>query len=170
MKLNSIKYTDTEQEWGFEEITFFDLTLLVGVSGVGKTQILRSIYNLKQIADGTSANGVKWEVNFQTLSGNKYFWEGEFENIKSKNEFIPDFFDEESDKNKPKIISERILINGKEMVIRNNNVFSFNGKEMPKLISTESAINILKEEDLIKEIYESFKLIIFCVLMKFCVV
>jgi hypothetical protein len=25
---------------------------------------------------------------------------------------------------------------------------------MPKLISTESAINILKEEDLIKEIYE----------------
>lgn len=161
MKLLSIKYTNTEQEWGFGEINFFDLTLLVGVSGVGKTQILRSIYNLKQIADGDSANGVKWEVNFQTLSGNKYFWKGEFENIKSKNEFITDIFDEENDKNKPKIISEQILQNGKEIIFRDSNVFNFNGTEMPKLISTESAINILKEEDLIKEIYESFKLIIF---------
>lgn len=161
MKLLSIKYTNTEQEWGFEEINFFDLTLLVGVSGVGKTQILRSIYTLKHIADGDSANGVKWEVNFQTLSGNKYFWKGEFENIKTKNEFIPDIFDEEKDKNKPKIISEQIFLNGKEIIFRDNNVFSFNDKEMPKLISTESAINILKEEDLIKEIYESFKLIIF---------
>ena len=88
MKLLSIKYTNTEQEWGFEEINFFDLTLLVGVSGVGKTQILRSIYTLKHIADGNSENGVKWEVNFQTLSGNKYLWKGEFENIKSKNECI----------------------------------------------------------------------------------
>lgn len=161
MKLNSIKYTNTEQEWGFEEINFFDLTLLVGVSGVGKTQILGSIYNLKQIADGDSANGVKWEVNFQTLSGNIYFWKGEFENVKLKNEFIPDIFDEEKDKNKPRIISENIFLNGKEIIFRDNNVFKFNGKEMPKLISTESAINILKEEDLIKEIYESFKLIIF---------
>lgn len=161
MKLLSIKYTNTEQEWGFEEINFFDLTLLVGVSGVGKTQILRSIYTLKHIADGSSQNGVKWEVNFQTLSGNKYLWKGEFENIKSKNEFIPDIFDDEKDKIKPKIISEQILLNDKEIIFRDNNIFKFSGKEMPKLISTESAINILKEEELIKEIYDSFKLIIF---------
>jgi hypothetical protein len=37
---------------------------------------------------------------------------------------------------------------------RDNNVLSSAVKEMPKLISTESKINILKEEDLIKEIYE----------------
>jgi hypothetical protein len=88
MKLITLKYTNTEQEWGFEEINFFDMTLLVGVSGVGKTQILQSIYNLKHIADGDNANGVKWEVNFKTLSGNKYCWKGEFENIKAKNEYI----------------------------------------------------------------------------------
>jgi hypothetical protein len=36
--------------------------------------------------------------------------------------------------------------------------FIFSGKEMPKLISTtESAINILKEEDLIKK-YMSFQI------------
>jgi ABC-type polar amino acid transport system ATPase subunit len=68
MKLLSVKYENTEQEWKFDKIDFFDLTLLVGVSGVGKTQILKSIYTLKQIAKGSSENGVKWEMNFQMLS------------------------------------------------------------------------------------------------------
>jgi hypothetical protein len=45
-------------------------------------------------------------------------------------------------------------------------MFLFSGKEMPKLISTESAIISLKEEDLIKEIYESFKLIILEIIHK----
>ena len=161
MKLLSIKFTNKEQEWEFEKIQFFDLTLLVGVSGVGKTQVLRSIYTLKHIADGDSINGVKWELAFQTLKGNKYLWSGEFENIKSKNELIPDFFDENSEKNKPKIISEQLILNDKIIIDRDLEKFKFNNIEMPKLISTESAINILKEEELIKDVYESFKLIIF---------
>lgn len=160
MKLLSIKFTNKEQEWEFEKIQFFDLTLLVGVSGVGKTQVLRSIYTLKHIADGDSINGVKWELAFQTLKGNKYLWSGEFENIKSKNELIPDFFDENSEKNKPKIISEQLILNDKIIIDRDLEKFKFNNIEMPKLISTESAINILKEEELIKDVYESFKLII----------
>ena len=48
MTLLSLKYSNLEQEWEFEQIDFFDLTLLVGVSGVGKTQILRSIFTLKR--------------------------------------------------------------------------------------------------------------------------
>ena len=58
MKLQTIKYQNTEQEWGFDRISFFDLTLLVGVSGVGKTQILRSVNSLKRIASGKSENGL----------------------------------------------------------------------------------------------------------------
>lgn len=160
MKLISISYTDKEQAWGFEEISFFDLTLLVGVSGVGKTQILRSIYFLKHIANGSSQNGVKWNVKFQTLSGNIYNWKGEFENIKMKSEFITDFIDRDNEKVKPKIIFEELTIEGKNIINRTSSLFTFNEKEMPKLNSNESAINILKEEEVIKEIYESFKLII----------
>ncbi len=160
MKLLSIKFTNKEQEWEFEKIQFFDLTLLVGVSGVGKTQVLRSIYTLKHIANGESINGVKWELGFQTLKGNKYLWSGEFENIKSKNELIPEFFDERNEKTKPKIISEQLTLNNDIIIDRNLEQFRFNNNEMPKLISTESAINILKEEELIKDVYESFKLII----------
>jgi predicted ATPase len=160
MKLLSIIFINKEQEWEFEKIQFFDLTLLVGVSGVGKTQVLKSIYTLKEIANGESINGVKWELEFQTQKGNKYVWSGEFENIKSKNELFSEFFVERNEKTKPKIISERLVLNGKIIVERDIDKFQFNNNEMPKLISTESSINILKEEELIKDVYESFKQII----------
>lgn len=160
MNIKSIKYENTEQEWGFDKIDFFGLTLLVGVSGVGKTQILRSIYFLKRIANGSSENGVKWEIEFQTLKGNIFTWKGEFENIKTTNEYIPDLVDEESEKNKPKIIFEELKGNNETIIKRDTDSFLFDNKEMPKLNSSESALNILKEENEIKEIFESFKLII----------
>jgi predicted ATPase len=151
MKLLSVKYENTEQEWKFDEINFFDLTLLVGVSGVGKTQILNSIYTLKKIAEGSSENGVKWKVYFQILNGKKYIWNGEFENIKSN----------DIEKQKPKILFEELSTDdGKIIIKRDSNSFLFNDKEMPKLTSNESALNILKEENLIEDIHNAFKLII----------
>lgn len=160
MKLKSIKYINNEQEWGFEKVDFFDLTLLVGVSGVGKTQILRSIYALKKIAKGSNENGVKWEVEFETLKGNTYYWKGEFENLKSQDEFS-DLIGSDKEAIKPKIIFEEIILNKRKIIERNQDRFIFNGNEMPKLISTESAINILKEEELISDLYDNFKLIIY---------
>ena len=43
MKIKEITYYDHELEWRFNPIHFSDLTLLVGISGVGKTRIIRSI-------------------------------------------------------------------------------------------------------------------------------
>ena len=160
MKLISVSFSDNDQEWQFDEISFFDLTLLVGVSGVGKTQILKAIYSLKHIASGSSQNGVEWKVEFETSKNNKFVWKGEFENITSKDEIL-DMFDSDDDKIKPKIVFEEIYLNGILIVSRDPDSFVFNQKEMPKLISTESAINILKEEDLIKDAYDSFKQIIY---------
>src|SRR5205085_2127638 len=61
---------------------FPDLTLLVGVSGAGKTQILRTICRLRDIARDRNANtrawGVSWRVTFHT-AGKQYTWSGELE-------------------------------------------------------------------------------------------
>lgn len=162
MKLLSVKYENKEQEWKFDKIQFFDLTLLVGISGVGKTQILRSIYDLKRIANGSSENGIEWEVEFQTLNGNTYIWKGEFENIKSEGDSLLNIIDFDSDSTKPKIITEELFdkSNNKFVIKRNTESFLFNDKEMPKLASNESSINILKEEKLVEDIYRAFKLII----------
>lgn len=159
MKILSIKYKNNEQEWEYEEINFFDLTLLVGVSGVGKTQILDSIFALKKISQGFSVNGVEWEINFSTFKNDIVKWTGEFEKIQEKIESAHFIFDD-PDEIKPKIIFEELLINNKLVVERDFEKFYFESKEMPKLVSTESAIHILKEEELIKEVYENFKLII----------
>ena len=162
MKIISIEYNDIEQEWGFGKISLFDLTLLVGVSGVGKTQILQSIYALKKIANGASLNGVKWDIDFQTLDGKSFSWKGEFENIINNSNFMSSVLADEDNKIEPKIVFEELQeIKSKNLIIsRNLDKFFFNNVELPKLNSSESAINILKEEEQIKEIFENFRLII----------
>ena len=157
MKIISIEYNDIEQEWGFGKISLFDLTLLVGVSGVGKTQILQSIYALKKIANGASLNGVKWDIDFQTLDGKSFSWKGEFENIINNSNFMSSVLADEDNKIEPKIVFEELQeIKSKNLIIsRNLDKFFFNNVELPKLNSSESAINILKEEEQIKDIFEN---------------
>lgn len=159
MKILTLKYANTEQEWQFEEINFFDLTLLVGVSGVGKTQILDAIFSLKMISHGASMNGIEWEINFSTVGNLVIKWKGKFEKIQDKLESAHFIF-EDTNVVKPKIIFEQLFIHNKLVVDRDTEKFYLDGKEMPKLISTESAIHILKEEESIKEVFENFKLII----------
>ena len=161
MKLESVKYQNISQEWGFDKIDFFKLTLLVGISGVGKTQILQAILAIKRIALGHSINGASWDVEFSKLNNNKYRWVGEFEKNEDESELIIDFFDDKSEKPKPKRKKERIFVNKKLIIDRDNSKFEFKENEMPKLNSTESAIYILKEEEEIKEAYENFKLIVY---------
>ncbi len=78
MKIKSVKFKNASQEWSYEKIDFFDLTLLVGVSGAGKTQILRSIMTIRDVAKGEPKNGVEWEIEFGSGDHN-YFWLGKFE-------------------------------------------------------------------------------------------
>ena len=163
MKLISLSFCDSAREWSFENITFFDLTLLVGVSGVGKTQILRAIRRLKSIAEGASLNGIKWNMEFQTINGWIYFWEGEFENLQEKGDGLFEdvsWLENDEERVKPRLLSESLKKNDEVIVKRDQNNFLFQGKEMPKLSVHESVISILKEEGAIKPAYDGFKKII----------
>lgn len=159
MKISNLTYQDKALKWSLESADFNNLTLLVGASGVGKTQILKSIMRLKSIANGKSISGIKWDIRFQTLSDKKFEWEGEFEN---KGDI--DFSDDEDDdikRNKPSIISESLILNGNEIVKRNQDSIIFNGAETVKLPNQQSVIYLLKEEDLIKPAFAGFEKIIY---------
>lgn len=161
MRINNFIFNDNSSEWALEGITFDRLTLLVGASGVGKTQILKAILSLKQVSNGDSTSGIKWTVDFETDVEQHYIWEGEFEN-KGLQDFA--FIDEEDDevkKNKPKIIWETLTLNNKKIIKRNTKDTIFQGKKTLKLSQQQSILNILKEEDLIKPAYEGFKKLIF---------
>ncbi|MCP2732121.1 ATP-binding protein, partial [Symplocastrum sp. BBK-W-15] len=158
MRIQEITYCDRELEWQFEPIQFSDLTLLVGVSGVGKTQILQSIIDLKKIANGGSFNGIEWDIRFVVKNEAEYRWTGKFETKKmplsiSQNE-------EEAEKHKFKIINEYLLFNNKYIVERNNNKIVFHGQDLPKLSPFQSVVDILSEEEDIAPVVDGFNKII----------
>jgi predicted ATPase len=157
MKINKITYYDHELEWQFEPIYFSDLNLLVGISGVGKTQILTSIINLQKIARGGSLNGVEWHIDFSS-NNYEYKWNGEFE-TKELDAFILD--DKESEKDKYRINREHLSVDGKVIIERNNHEIIFNGNKLPKLSPFESAIKILSEEENITPVKDGFNKVIY---------
>ncbi len=157
MKINQITYYDHELEWHFEPIDFSELNLLVGISGVGKTQILQSIMNLRKIARGGSLNGVEWDIDFSS-NNYEYKWNGEFE-TKEVDAFIID--DKEAEKNKFRINREHLSVNGKIIIQRNNHEIVFNGNKLPKLSPFESAVKILSEEEDIAPVKNGFNKVIY---------
>lgn len=163
MQIKKFDYYDNEYKWKLEEVNFLpDLNLLVGVSGVGKTRILRAINSLKSIANGASLNGVKWNVCFIADNNLEYNWKGEFEtreNFISINE-TPETLEE--DKNEPvKIINEQLICKNGNVIIERKGVdIVFNGEKTPKLSPFESVIELLKQEDQVAPIKESLDKII----------
>ena len=157
MKITQFKFEDKSLEWRLEDLVLKGLTLLVGASGVGKTQTLRALMAMKEISEGNSLNGVNWELNFQTLSGEHYTWSGEFEN-KGIAIFIEEDGDNDEDKkNKPKILFEQLARNGLTIVERNEDKILFEGQPTLKLSPQQSVLHLLKEEDKIKPAYESLQ-------------
>lgn len=158
MQIKKLVYYDDEYKWRLEEVDFLsNLNLLVGVSGVGKTRILRAIYSLKSIANGASLNGVKWNVCFIADNNLEYTWSGEFE---TKEGTIS--IDEKSEEHgQVKLISEKLVCNNEIVLIeRKNSEIILNGIKTPKLSPFESVVELLKQEDQISPVKESLDRII----------
>lgn len=167
MKIKSLSIKNNFLGWEFDEINFSsNLTLLVGVSGVGKTQILRAIDDLQDIANGKSINGFEWRIIFSTVLEKEFTWEGAFtvsEDSEKQFNIVFEGENENEDKRKPTILFER-LREGKSdtyLIQRDEDTIRFNGNIMPKLSSTQSMIHILREENNIKEVIDAFKKIVF---------
>lgn len=162
MRIRALSYTNKTTDWNLKSLSLDQLTLLVGASGVGKTRILKCILDLKKIARGTSLNGVKWNLELSTTSGIEYIWQGEFENkgFSAGNIFDREY-DEDDEKEKPKIEKEKLSINGDLIVERDSQGIIFNGDKTVKLSQNESVISLLKEEDQISDIYKDFDRVIF---------
>jgi hypothetical protein len=157
MKIHKLEYYDQEYQWKLEPLELLDnLNLLVGVSGAGKTRILRAIRSLKGIANGSSLNGVEWNVCFSTKDKTKYEWSGKFELI----ETTPIDEDSEEEEKKVKIISENLTVNNKNIVKRTESEITFKGNITPKLSPFESVIELLAQEDIIAPIKEELNKII----------
>ena len=157
MRISKFQFEDKSLEWRLEELSLNKLTLLVGASGVGKTQILRSLMGLKEIAEGNVINGAAWSIEFETLNKQQYIWQGEFEN-KGVSIFLDnEDNDEEGKKNKSKIVFEKLFLDNNLIVDRNSDKIIFNGQPTVKLSQQESILSLLKEEELVKPAHDDLK-------------
>ena len=161
MNIKSLKIKNNFLGWEFDEITFSsNLTLLVGVSGVGKTQILQAIANLQDIVNGKSINGFEWSIKFTTNSNKEFLWQGAFSVVEDN---IQDFAFRNlvgaKSWGNSNIIYERLEETAPNSLIidRNSDAIIFNGENTPKLSSVESVIHILREEEIISEVVKAFE-------------
>ncbi|WP_257869387.1 AAA family ATPase [Klebsiella aerogenes] len=160
MRIKSLETYNSHSKLRINRIEFDSLTLMVGASGVGKTQILRSINKIKSIANGDSVSGFKWIVEFNA-EGNDYYWSGEFEALTDYDEFTYGMFNfDDDDKIEPKIRAEEVKINGVVVVSRNGDDIVYNDSKTVKLASTVSIVHHLREEDDISAIHNSFSRVV----------
>ncbi|MCC3447428.1 MAG: ATP-binding protein [Microcoleus sp. PH2017_25_DOB_D_A] len=158
MRIKKVAFCDRVLEWRFEPIYFSNLALLVGVSGVGKTQILKGISRLKEIANGASLNGLAWDITFSTIDDDvEYQWQGEFETKKNP-VIIPNQADEASNF---RIVREHLSRNGDTIIERNSTEIKFKGNTTPKLSPFQSAVQILNQEEDILPVQQGFNKIIY---------
>ncbi|MBP5501583.1 MAG: ATP-binding protein [Bacteroidales bacterium] len=151
MKITKLSFKNKNTGWYIDDIQFSKLTLLVGASGVGKTQILRTIMGLQKISEGSSMNGWSWTIEFEDQD-KKYKWDGEY-SCMTDNEESDDFL---SNSKPVSFIFEHIYVNEQLIVDRKDTIILFKGEETPKLDSTKSIISLLKEEDLIQPIFQAW--------------
>ncbi|MCI0490635.1 MAG: ATP-binding protein [Blastocatellia bacterium] len=159
MRIKNFQYYDKAFDWKLERTTFSDLTLLVGISGVGKTQILDAIWRVREIAGGRPSNGAQWDITFST-NGHEYRWRGEYENKSVSEEEASPLSEPVYSKNTPRIVEEKLTFDDQEIVQRNESEIILRGGKTPKLSPFESVLDILNQEEDIAPAYKGFKRII----------
>ncbi len=150
MRIKRLSYKDIITGWNISNMEFSKFTLLVGASGVGKTQILKAIQNLAAISRGRSGNGIEWNVLFN-VDGVDYEWAGAFSPDEGE-------YARMVHKKTPSIpVVYEILKKEKEIIVnRDENGIMFREIPTVKLEPTQSIIYLLKEEDEIQPIYDGF--------------
>lgn len=145
MSIRKFQFVDNFRGWTLNEVSFSAFNLFVGVSGVGKTRILRALQSVRLagISGARHANGCSWTLELES-EGMKFLWTAE------------------TSLETPRFIKERIVRDDKTVLVdRIEDDFLFNEKALPKLKNTESAITLLRDENVIAPINRVLRRFIF---------
>ncbi len=157
MRLHSLYFLNKDSNLEIERIHFDDLTLLVGASGVGKTQILNAIHYLKNLATkGSVSKAIEWSCELSVNEDATYLWTGVTE--KEKRDSIGSgrvsFMREV-------LIKNQGLPSEKKIFERSKGQVFFLDSHLPNSDSSKSLISIYKDDDIIHPIYKAIEGIIF---------
>ncbi|MFK7796115.1 MAG: AAA family ATPase [Aureispira sp.] len=148
MYIKSLAARNNREKWELEKVTFdYNFTLFVGISGAGKTQILKALDNLRHIVSGGSIGNFEWDVILELENGKQYQWAGSFYYDDSGESNIGGISFPLVDKEILRELDTNILI-----IDRNRSDILFNGVKLPKMSKRNSAITLFIEEEPLKDI------------------
>ncbi|WP_437876026.1 AAA family ATPase [Sorangium sp. So ce513] len=160
MRILNFELESAQRGWTLEPMALDAFNLLVGVSGAGKTRIVRAIEQVRAVALGgdeaeepiEAIRGASFAIGFEH-DGLTYRWEAELEpRVERGSENHGALHAEEP----PLILSERIFQGDQSIVERTSERFLLNGHAIPKLDRAQSAIAVLKEDSLMAPLYKAF--------------
>jgi hypothetical protein len=142
VRIETFQFHDRTTGWELEETKFDAFNLLVGVSGVGKTKILKALEQVRQFALGDNREWLdaSWSLEFEH-DEHRYHWQA---SVRSRPG--PDAPEQ------TEVQSETLVKDAVRLVHRTAEAFSFNSVVLPKLPRVLSAIVLLAAEDSIAPI------------------
>jgi len=144
MKLLTYQYQDkAPAELKLSRIKLHDINLIGGLSAVGKTRLLNTIFNLSLMIQKkrTMTTGC-WTIDFQ-VKRDKYNYVLHVEKDTATNKII--------------VSKEMLTKKNRELINRTKRTFTFEGKKLPSLSKEDIGIYLLREDKRVGDIYNEFK-------------
>ncbi|WP_437997808.1 ATP-binding protein [Sorangium sp. So ce185] len=160
MRILTFEVQSARRGWTLEPMALDAFNLLVGVSGAGKTRIVRTIEQVCSVALGKKETeerleqlrGASFAIDFEH-DGLTYRWEAELEpRVGLGSEDHGALHSEE-----PALIRSELILEGDRPIVeRAPERFLLNGHAIPKLDRAQSAIAVLKEDPAMAPLYRAF--------------
>ena len=156
MKIKEFYYKDLQNGVEVEKLAFDDFSILVGVSGAGKTTIINGIREILRILKGRKTHSKKWYIKFETHSKSTVEWEGVLST--EYNTFIDE---EDSDtETYADLEYEKITIDGELLLLIDGEQKLFKGENLPLLDQTISFFHQLRNDEALNNAYKSMHSIV----------
>lgn len=161
MKITHFEVHDRLLDWTLEDMRLDAFNLLVGVSGAGKTRIIRALERVCRVAMGGSEGDSPWDSSWVLTfehQGTSYRWEVETE--------PPPVFEGGQNGStrhaeQPLIHRERLIQGERTLLDRTPEKLEVGGKPTVRLDRARSAFTLLKEDEAFSPFYRAFSQVIF---------
>lgn len=155
MGIRFFAYRDSLSDWTLERVTFNQVNLLVGLSGVGKTWILSALKQARDAAveGGSEVPGLEWFMEIDGIDST-YKWE-----VKTGRSLPLSTHAKNLDspgKGGATFEFERLsTCDGEVIFDRRGDEFSLGNSKLPRIKDTESAVSLLRREAKVKPIFDA---------------
>lgn len=132
MRIESFEFCDHETGWHLSEARFDGLNLLVGISGVGKSKVLRALDGVRRLGLGEAreAGDRSWRLVCEH-GGQRFEWSGHMTRVGGERA----------------IDEERLQVDAQPLIARVGGAITFKSMPVPRLNRRESVLSLFADED-----------------------